>query len=119
MPRPDLPSSEAEQDSASRDRLTATGIELTIRLDVLAILLYWSYRLVQPFITIAIWSVVLTVALYPLYERMVALFDGHRRLAAAILTILTLVIIIGPATWLALGLIKSIKTLADRFDLSS
>jgi predicted PurR-regulated permease PerM len=113
-----LPPQDAEQDSASRDRLTATGIELTIRLGILAVLLYWSYRLVQPFITIAIWSVVLTVALYPLYERMVALFGGHRRLAAAVLTVLTLVIIIGPATWLALGLIESIKTLAERLDFS-
>ncbi len=119
MGRPDLPPSDVEQDLASRDHLTATGVELTIRLGVLAILLYWSYRLVQPFITIAIWSVVLTVALYPLYEWMVVLFGGHRRLAAAVLTVLSLLIVIGPATWLVLGLIESLQDLAERFDLAS
>jgi hypothetical protein len=52
-----------DHDEASRDRLTATWVELAIRLGVLALLLYWSFILVRPFITIAIWSVVLAVAL--------------------------------------------------------
>jgi hypothetical protein len=42
------------------DRLTATWIELAIRLGVLGLLLYLAFILVRPFITIAIWSVVLT-----------------------------------------------------------
>ena len=87
---------------------TATWVELTIRLGVLALLLYWSFVLVQPFITIAIWSAVVTVALYPVYEKLVALFGGRRRLAAAVLTIFNLLLVLGPATWLALGLIDKV-----------
>jgi predicted PurR-regulated permease PerM len=49
----------------SRDRDTAPFIEIAIRLAALALLLYWSLILVRPFVSIAIWSVVLTVALYP------------------------------------------------------
>ena len=41
-------------DPAARDRLTATWIELAIRLAVLGLLLYWAFVLVRPFITIAI-----------------------------------------------------------------
>ena len=41
------------------DRLTATWIELAIRLGVLGLLLYLAFILLRPFITIAIWSVVL------------------------------------------------------------
>jgi len=106
-------------DSSIRDQLTATWIELTIRLGVLGLLLYWSFVLVRPFISIAIWSVVLTVALYPAYEWMVARLGGRRRLAAVLLTILSLLIVIGPITWLVLGLIDSVRTLSDRLDLSA
>ena len=74
-------------DPAARDRLTATWIELAIRLAVLGLLLYWAFILVRPFITIAIWSVVLTVALYPVYDRMVGWLGGRRRLAAVLLTL--------------------------------
>jgi predicted PurR-regulated permease PerM len=109
----------AGDDPNGRPDLTATWIEVTIRLAVLALLLYLAFTLIQPFITIAIWSVVLTVALYPLYDWMVRHLHGRRRLAAVLLTVISLLIIIGPATWLALGLIDSIGTLSARFDLAT
>ena len=67
---------------AARDQLTATWIDLAIRVAVLGLLLYLSFLLIRPFITIAIWSVVLAVALYPTYERIVRLLGGRRKLAA-------------------------------------
>jgi predicted PurR-regulated permease PerM len=103
-----------ESNSSSRDQVMGTVVELTIRLGVLGLLLYWSFFLIRPFITIAIWSVVLTVALYPVYNWMVNRLGGRRRLAAALLTFVNLLIVIGPATWLALGLIDSLGTLAER-----
>jgi predicted PurR-regulated permease PerM len=107
-----------DKSSSSLEQLMGTLVELMIRLGVLALLLYWSFFLVRPFITIAIWSVVLTVALYPVYDWIVDRLGGRRRLAAALLTFLNLLIVIGPAMWLALGLIDSLHTLSDRLDPS-
>jgi predicted PurR-regulated permease PerM len=101
------------QDAVRRERLTRDWIELATRLSVLALLLYWTFVLVQPFLTIAAWSVVLCVALYPGYERLVGWLGGRRRLAAALLTLVCLVVVIGPATWLALDLIDGIRTLSS------
>lgn len=108
-----------EYDPPGSKQFTANWIELALRLSVLALLLYFSLNLIRPFLTIAIWSVVLTVALYPFYERMVDLFGGRRRLAAVILTLLSLFVVIGPATWLVLGLIDSIKMLSEHVELST
>ncbi len=104
---------------SSRDRLTGPFIETAIRLGALALLFYWTLSLVRPFISIAIWSVVLTVALYPVFEWMVLRLGGRRRLAAFLVTILSLLIVIGPATWLALGLIESLRIASERLDLST
>jgi predicted PurR-regulated permease PerM len=105
-------------DQNSRDQLTITWIELAVRLSVLGLLLYWSFILVRPFITIAIWSIVLTVALYPAYDGLVSWLGGRRRLAAILLTVLSLLVVIGPATWLVVGLIDSLRSLSERLDLS-
>src|SRR5215468_6839771 len=105
-----------DRDPPSRDWFTATGIELAIRLGVLVLLLYLAFTLISPFITIAIWSIVLTVALYPVYDWMVDRLGGRRRLAAVLLSLLSLLVVIGPATWLALGLIDSIRILAEELD---
>src|SRR3954447_21073219 len=108
-----------DPDQSSGDQLIATWVELIIRLGVLGILLYWSFLILQPFITIAIWSVVLTVALYPLYDWIVIFSGGRRRLAAAVLTVVSLLVVIGPATWLVVGFIDSFRTVSERLDLSA
>ena len=69
--------------------------------------------------SIVLWSVVLTVALYPVFEWMTLRLGGRRRLAAFLLTILSLLIVIGPATWLALGLIESLRVISEQLDVST
>jgi len=102
-----------------RDQFTGPFIETAIRLGALALLLYWTLILVRPFISIVIWSVVLSVALYPVFLWTSHFLGGRRRLAAFLVTVLTLLIVIGPATWLALGLIDSLRLISERLDFSS
>jgi predicted PurR-regulated permease PerM len=40
-------------------------------------------------------------------------------LAAALVTILSLLVIVGPASWLALGLVDSVRLIAERLDLAN
>ena len=105
-------------DQNLQDKLTVTWIELALRLGVLGLLLYWSFILVRPFITIAIWSVVLTVALYPAYDSLVNWLSGRRRLAAILLTVLSLLVVIGPATGSWWACIDSLRSLSEQLDLS-
>ena len=108
-----------QKTASDRDRLTGPFVETAIRLGALGLLLYWSLILVRPFISIVIWSVVLTVALYPVFEWVALRLGGRRGLAAFLVTILSLLIVIGPATWLALGLVESLRVISERFDLST
>ena len=104
---------------AKSDRTTTSFIEVAIRLGALALLLYWTLILVRPFLSIAIWSAVLTVALYPVFEWTSHQLGGRRRIAAALITFLSLLIIIGPATWLALGLVDGLRLISERLDLAN
>ena len=107
------------KDPFSRNQSPAPFIEIAIRLGALGLLLYWSLVLVRPFLSIVIWSVVLTVALYPAFEWTAHRLGERRRLAAVLITVLSLLIVIGPATWLALGLIESLRMISERLDLST
>lgn len=108
-----------QKDPMGRQRPIGDVFELAIRLGALGLLLYWSLVLIRPFISMAIWSVVLTVALYPIFEWMTARLGGRGRLAAFLLTILSLLIVIGPATWLAFDLIDSVRVISERLDPSA
>jgi predicted PurR-regulated permease PerM len=89
-------------------------IQLTIRLGLLAALIYWCFVIVSPFIPILAWAVVLAVALNPLYAWLADRLGQRQKLAAALMTLVVVAVVIGPAAWLAVGLVDGLRTIADR-----
>ena len=87
-------------------------IQLPARLGLLAFLVYWSIILDLPFIPILVWGMVLTVALYPPYERLSVHLGNRPKLAAAIVTVAILAIIVGPIAWFGVGAIDGLQDLA-------
>jgi predicted PurR-regulated permease PerM len=112
-----LDRSSAVSANGGSDRLemsSATVIELAIRLAFLGLLAYWSLLLIHPFFTIIVWSIVLTVALFPVFEWLAAALGGRRALAASLITIVNLLVVFGPVTWLGSGLVESIRAISER-----
>jgi predicted PurR-regulated permease PerM len=87
----------------------------TIRVVCLGVLGYWSLILIMPFLTIIIWSIVLTVALYPIFDWLSARLHGHRGLAAIAITVFTFLVMLGPVTWIALSLVETVRMLFAKF----
>ncbi len=67
-------------------------------------LLYQMARLVAPFLSPLLWAAILTLALYPIYKRLLLRLRGRRSLAAGIMTFAALLLVIGPAVSLLIVL---------------
>jgi predicted PurR-regulated permease PerM len=91
-------------------------VDLAIQIVCLALLAYWTTVLIQPFLTIFIWSVIFAVVLYPAFQWMVGRFRMPRLLAALLITAFSLLVLLGPAAWLGLSLIESLRSIAARLD---
>jgi predicted PurR-regulated permease PerM len=89
-------------------------IQLVVRLTLLALLVYWTFVVIRPFVPILAWSVVLAVALYPVFVWLSDLLGGRAKLAATIITLINLGIVIGPATWLGIGAIEGLRGFAEQ-----
>ena len=89
-------------------------IQLVIRLGLLALLIGWTFLIIRPFVPILTWSAVLAVAFYPAFSWLAKRLGGRPRTAAAILTLVMLGIVIGPAAWLGLSAVEGIKDLASQ-----
>jgi len=107
---------EERTDSFNYRQFNASFMELAIHIGFIGLLVSWTFVLVHPFIPIIVWSVVLTVALYPVFDWLAAILGGRRGLAAALITVLGLLVVIGPVTWLGLGLIDGLRALIERLD---
>jgi len=97
-----------DQDPA-RTTLSATTIDLAIRLGFIGLLGYFSFHVIAPFLRIGLWSAVLAVALYPLFDWLAGRLTP--RLAAALVALLCLIIVVGPVTWLGFGMIGGVRSL--------
>ncbi len=87
--------------------------EIVIRLAVLALLLIWCFRIIQPFLIPVVWGMIIAVAIHPLYRRLATLMGGRHKLAATLITLLFLVLLMGPALMLTQLLVENVATLAQ------
>ena len=94
---------------------TTEAVDVAIRFGLLALLGYWSWGVIAPFLTIVLWSAILTVALYPLFDRLSA-WLGRRWLAAGLVTLLCLLVVVAPVMWLGFGMISGVKFMAKGLD---
>jgi predicted PurR-regulated permease PerM len=87
---------------------------IAIRLGLLAFLIYWSFILLRPFIPVLVWSVVLTVALYPIFDWLSSHLGHRPRIAAIVTTLIVLAVFLAPATWLGIGLAGALSKISDQ-----
>ncbi|MFL0354570.1 AI-2E family transporter [Xanthomarina sp. GH4-25] len=68
-----------------------------IRLIVLSLLILWGFFLIKPFIGVFTWGVILAVALFPLFQKLLSVFgEKHKKKATFIFTIVVVALLIVP-----------------------
>ena len=89
--------------------------EIAVKLGLFFFLVYWSTVLLRPFLSIALWSLILAVALYPAFSWAARLLGGRRKLAAVLVTTISLLVFTGPIIWLGISMIEGVAELSRRF----
>jgi predicted PurR-regulated permease PerM len=87
-------------DLHSRPLLSSAHIFSAAFFLVLLFLLYQVGLFIAPFLSAVIWAAVIVIVLHPLYSKLLKLTRERRNLAAGIMTVFTLLLVIGPAVLL-------------------
>ena len=96
-------------------QFVTNSLEAAIRIGLVAILVFWCFDIVKPFITPIVWGGIIAVAIYPLYLRLLSLLGERRGLTAGLCTLFFLIILIVPTILLAGTLVESVKYLVQGF----
>lgn len=78
----------------------------------LAIVLYLCWLMVQPFVNVILWAAVLTVVFYPMHRR-IRDRVGNPNGAAALSTLLVIVLILIPVTFITIAVVRELSGAAD------
>jgi len=90
------------------------SLEATIRIGLLLTIIFWCFKIVEPFIIPIIWGIIIAIAAYPLYSRLRTALGDRHKLAATGFTFAFLIIMIVPTVLLTETLIEGLKMVADK-----
>ncbi|HYN39359.1 MAG TPA: AI-2E family transporter [Rhodospirillales bacterium] len=97
-----------------RDRtFVRRAVEAAIRIGLVVLLVAWCYDIVRPFVIPFVWGLIIAVAVYPGYRPLESFLGGRRALAATLVSLLLLVILIGPTVMLAGTLVEGAQRVAQ------
>ena len=92
-----------------------TPVTTILRIVLLLLVLAWCFYIVQPFIIILVWAIIIGVALYPVYNKLVLLAGRKSQKAVTVLfTLFAMAIIVVPSYFLASSLVKTTKETAEK-----
>ncbi len=92
------------------------AIDLILKVGALLFVVYLCFRIIQPFLTILIWALLIAVILFPLFRQLNEWFGARLKLSSLILTMVALAILVMPSIWLVNQLIDGVRFLAGSME---
>lgn len=85
-----------------------------VRLGIIGLFAYWTLVLIAPFALIVIWSAILAVALFPIFEALSRLIGNRPVIAAVVIVVFSLVLIIAPLALVAVNFADAAQALIGK-----
>jgi len=90
-------------------------IDISLKLVLIFILVGWCAMILLPFITILLWSIILAITIYPMFDSLTRKLKGKKILSASIITVSMLVILLVPFVLLISSIFDEAKELGASF----
>jgi len=97
-------------------RILANAMAAFVQIAAVAVLLYWCYTIVAPFVAVVVWAIIMSVALYPAHVALSARLGGREKTSATILVLIGLVVLAVPAVMLADSTLGALHTIAAELE---
>lgn len=104
-----------ENDEAFYNR----AIYTTLRIGFIALLLVWSLDIIKPFILPVIWGIIIAVAIFPFFKKILTLVGNRRKTAAALTTIIALAVLVVPSIVFIDSAVSGMKNLSAKMESGS
>lgn len=105
---------ETENKPANEQQYVQRSLEVVIKVGLAIGLVMWCFMIIKPFLMITLWSVILSVAVYPLFRWLRDALGNRRILASVIVTIALLLVIIIPIILLGGSLAEAVTYVKDK-----
>ena len=107
----------AEEEKGQTD--TVRAMEVSLRLFLVAGLIFWCFEILRPFISTIIWALIIAAALYPAYKWLLDKFQKSSGMTSFVFTAAILVGLMTPVMMLSGTMVESAKSFATELEEGS
>jgi predicted PurR-regulated permease PerM len=100
-----------EPNELSEQLLNRRVIDIAIKLSALALIIFWCFQIIKPFVLIVIWGGIMAVALFPLHVKLTNVLKGNKKLASIIIALVGISLIALPSVNLSTSSIDAAQSL--------
>ena len=93
--------------------------DFLLRIAFVTLLVMMAYKILESFLSLIVWSLIITIALVPLHNRVSGWLGNRKKLASALITIVFLSLIIGPFGFVVKALIDNLKELNETYNIEN
>jgi predicted PurR-regulated permease PerM len=76
------------------------AIYTALRIGFIAFLVFWSFLIIQPFVLIVVWGIIISIALYPIFNKLSKKLGNRKKMASIIITVAGLLILTIPSVFM-------------------
>jgi len=98
-----------ENNPSSQNKVVLYAIQLV----ALAIILVKCYHIIEPFLNILLWGLILAIVLQPVHTKITNKLKGRKTIAAILITITLLLLIIVPSVWILYASFEEVKEIKN------
>jgi predicted PurR-regulated permease PerM len=91
-------------------------VTASLRIGFVALLFLLSYVILKPFLLMVIWSIIIAVGIYPMFEKLSKKLGNKKKLTSTLLVLVALAVIIIPSVLMLSSTVDSIQNLQKNFE---
>jgi predicted PurR-regulated permease PerM len=93
-----------------------SAVSAALRIGFVALLFILSFLILEPFLVMVMWGIIIAVGIYPIFRRFSSLLGNRDKLASTLITLTAIALIIVPSILLLESTITSIQTVAAEYE---
>ena len=105
-----------EDKNSQLEEKTHSAILLFLRLGFVALLLLLSFKIIVPFVMPIVWGIIISIGVYPVFQRLTQVFKGKKSIASTILVLIGIAIFVVPFTLLIMSTAESIEVFVSKLN---
>jgi len=88
------------------------AIDLILKVGALFLVVFLCFKILQPFLGMLLWGLIISIILFPVFERLRSLLGKRNNLSSILLTLVALSLLVLPSIWLVNQLVEGVRFLA-------